>query len=603
MRHSANLWLATALLLLSAILLIPRLEDESLWGDEGWSLVFSDGSPRQVAEDLTIDRHPPFYFMTLYLWRGLAGNELEVVRLLAIFGSLLTAVFLYRLGQRLFGATAALAALFWYVLADDRLAYSIEVRHYTWLLAWATLATWQWVRWLQTGRGAFWYVLALIGGLYTHSFMFVVLLVQGLVSLSLLGLGRRFWRLASLWACSLIAFLPWSLVFAHQFIVRGGITHDMPMTWATGEFLLARYLGPPLAVTLGMALLGLLTPWVTTPYWGLQGRRPHCQAVYWALLALLLPLLLVLLSPHLSEDSRFLTERNLSIILPPLVLLMGLGLVALTGLARWGLVGAVLITALLTDYPNPHNPPWRPIARWLAQYQVAGQPVIADIDGDFGALEYHWEQESSQPQRVVATYELVWNSAQLDPLTALRFEGIGDATGFWYVFWDNDPFFVQAVEGWGFQRMLTLQESHLGSPIYLYRYDDPAALLPLQVARFGADLVLHQAYAPEAITAGQHLSVSLWWSLAQPIPDSYTVSLFLLNEAGQQVAVQDELPTPPLPAWEAGHLYYQLLTLPVAPDLSPGAYTLGLKVYNDGGVLSPAEASEFWILGTVTIER
>lgn len=594
---STSIWITALLLLLLATLLIPRLQTESLWGDEGWSVAFSDESPRQVMDDLAVDRHPPLYFMSLYFWRLAAGDSMVSVRLLALFGSLVGGACFFRLGKQTVGQTAALCSLLLFVLADDRLAYSIEVRHYTWLLACSIASTWFLFRWLQTGRGAFWYVLAVIAGIYTHTFMFMVLLVQGLYSLTILGFSRRFWRLAGLWALALLAFSPWGLVFAHQFVVRGGINHDMPMTWATGEFLLARYFGLPLAVTIGLGGIGVGSSL-------LQKKTPTLPktVLYWAALAIVMPMGLTLLLPSVSNQARFLTERNLSIIVPPLLLLMGVGLATFTGLARWSAVGVVLVTALLTDYPNPHNPPWRPIARLINQYQVDDQPVIADIDGDFDALEYHLEQLGGHPFKVVATYELYDQRDQVDPLTSLRFEGIGEATGFWYVYWDNDPFYLNAVEGWGFQRMATLQDAHLGSPIYLYRYDDPTALLGQNAMRFGPALRLHQAFAAAHVAQGKNLAVSLWWSVEAPLITDYAISVFLLDGAGQLVAQQDESPPQPMSMWEAEQLYYHAPVIQLPPQLPSGEYRLGLKVYNSSQLLPPQSGGDFWEIGVIRVE-
>ncbi|MBZ0307087.1 MAG: hypothetical protein K8I82_13540, partial [Anaerolineae bacterium] len=92
------------LLLLMAFLLIPGLGDKSIWGDEGWSVRFTDGdSPRETIHALTEDRHPPLYFLLLDGWREIAGEKEATMRLLAVFAALFTGAMVYQLGKALFG--------------------------------------------------------------------------------------------------------------------------------------------------------------------------------------------------------------------------------------------------------------------------------------------------------------------------------------------------------------------------------------------------------------------------------------------------------------------------------------------------------------------
>lgn len=563
--------LASILLILFCLRTIPTLAVQSLWGDEGWSVDFTNGdSPRAVLVKLSTDRHPPFYFLLLDGWREVAGEDEIALRWLAVLGSLLTGACIFQLGQTLWKTEAGLAALFFFVMLDKQGDLSREVRHYTWLMFWGTASAWLLIVWLRSGRFSFFYVLTLIAGLYTHSFMFVLLLIQGIYAFSLLRFSRQMGRLVFLWLLAGIAFLPWGLVFWHQYVVQGALRHDLPVSSETLQWLSRDFLGAPLTLFLGLMVLGL---------W----KAPK-SATYYPTLALGLPLLLIFGLPYLSDSLKFLTDRNLSIIIPATALLVGYGIVSFEGFPRHALLAFLLIHGGLTLDAHQVNPPWRLVSHWIAAYQVAGQPVISDIGGAGAALDYHLRQELDPHIRHTSIWNLT-EDPRLEPMSALYFEGIAESSGFWYVFWDNDPTFLNTLGGWGYVQTAHEQTSHENSPIHLYRFD-LATLQTETLAEFGNALRLHRVVVQ---SQGEDWQVLLWWSATEQIFTDYTISVFVRNGAGQLISQVDEQPHfAPMSAWEAHTLVFDGHHLPKAEG------ELGIKVYNGDEILFLANGDEFW---------
>jgi hypothetical protein len=159
---------------------------------------------------------------------------------------------------------------------------------------------------------------------------------------------------------------------------------------------------------------------------------------------------------------------------------------------------------------------------------------------------------------------------------------------------------------WGFVRTGEAKFCHLGSPIYLYRYDLPA-IQENTIATYGDALRLHQVVVPETITAGESLTVSLWWSAVQPIGSDVNISVFLLDNAGGLKAQHDGFPqdgSRPTSALGVGELIYDAHAISIPADLPSGEYRLVVKVYSplDGSIWTTEAGEEYAIVGSVRVQ-
>src|SRR5690606_10838474 len=74
-----------ATLLLAFALRTHDAEVRSLWADEGWTMLLSEGpGVGDVVQALADDQHPPLYFVLLRLWRDVAGDTEFATRYLGI---------------------------------------------------------------------------------------------------------------------------------------------------------------------------------------------------------------------------------------------------------------------------------------------------------------------------------------------------------------------------------------------------------------------------------------------------------------------------------------------------------------------------------------
>jgi hypothetical protein len=243
------------------------------------------------------------------------------------------------------------------------------------------------------------------------------------------------------------------------------------------------------------------------------------------------------------------------------------------------MAGLVIVMSLTTVDAQRQYPDWRAVTRNVTQNHLDDEPVLMDIwVGDF-PVRYYIDQQMGADVPRVSLREWRDQYRTLFLPTLLGYLQQHDA--FWLIYWGDKPMdeYGGLIAQEGFQRTAALSVDHLGTPLYSYRYDklngDP-------LATFSGVLALHKFNSAAQAAPGQTLMVSLWWTALQTPPLDYSVSVFLLDQNGSLAAQHDG---PPLDGvsltstWRPGELKYDRHTLLLAPTLSSGSYTLGVKVY------------------------
>ena len=147
-----------------------------------------------------------------------------------------------------------------------------------------------------------------------------------------------------------------------------------------------------------------------------------------------------------------------------------------------------------------------------------------------------------------------------------------------------------------------------------YQQDRPqrdVGLLSETTAGFGNRLRLEGAAFAESANAGEMLYITLAWRGLPDLfeqPETFTISVRLVDGAGRLVAQSDESPSPQTDAWEKDVRYLQSMALPVAANSRPGTYSLEVVAYRQDTqeVLAPEGKSvldgQRLRLGEVTLE-
>jgi mannosyltransferase len=391
------LWLAGAVLLSCAALLL-RLHDishESLWYDEGYTLLFSRMSIQNLVLVGGAHEHPPLFYLLVHAMPDIDAVYLAPRFLAAVAGSV--AVFaLYCLGSRLFGRPAGLVAAVLLTISPLHLWQSQDGRAYELaglfvILSYLALATT-----LDRREHRWWlaYVLCTLLALYTDYTTVFTLIPQ--VVLLPAARGRRQVRpLLLAWLSIGLLYLPWvpMLIGDTSGVVQGywipsptvnavaqaalellGLASPCP----TGTSCTVRLAPVPLlSMSMGIAPALIAAAALAVLVHGLRRRElTLVMVVLWLLVPFALLLLISTVRPLFLD--RYVMGASF-----PIYLMLGVLATRFTRFDRraFAAAAAVVVLAALNVvdtrmvFATQTNPDWKSPMRDLASAYVRGQAV------------------------------------------------------------------------------------------------------------------------------------------------------------------------------------------------------------------------------------
>jgi mannosyltransferase len=618
------------LVFLAFVLRVYHLDFQSLWSDEGISLLRSSQPLGQMLRLMPVE-HVPGYFVLLNFWLPRAGTSDFALRLPSLIPSVLVVALAYRMGADLGSRRAGLAAALLLSTGAFQIWYGQEARMYSWLLATACGSTWFLWRTLQVQRLRLqvngpnysgqdrppqpstiniqpfnlipWsgYVLCTAATLYLHHYGFLLPMAQTVFALVWLATTRD-WRKFLAWVAAGVAvvllYLPWVPRFLGIFGFPGWRQALDPraLPW---RYLAAYTVGDPMPAPwhdwlpwlyLVLALLGLWTWWrqsrmaafllfcvTAVPFAGaiaLAIRQPDYHERYTIFISA--PLVLFVargLWPFRTGShetvGRHPLRTALRNTLPALLLAL---LVAANSLALY---------RLYTD-PSVQKADYKSAVRRIEQNEQPGDVILLD---------------GPEPQQIFLHYyhgQTPWfdmrplmKSSEADAAATMT-ETINGAGRAWVLrhYHDEGP-----VQAWLAHNAWPTGQSYYGG-LYFDLYGLPALQSVAQPAgqAFGPALTLKRldlvggepAGDSTTVRAGDLLGVTTEWQVLEA-PPPLKFSLRLQDGRGQRWAAEDYVPQAgfaPSETWQPGQTVTDRHALVLPPDLPPGRYHVALVLYD-----------------------
>ncbi|MDP2728381.1 MAG: glycosyltransferase family 39 protein [Dehalococcoidia bacterium] len=566
-----------ALVLLAAFALrIYRIEYQSIWGDEAYSIWRSAlplyQIPWQVAKTGNL---APLYYFLLHFWQGIAGPSELAIRSFSLFFGILALPVAYKLMARLHNRESGLLVALLGAASPFWVYYSQEAKMYAQMAFLVLLSSYLFLRAFDRNsggstdaaptraryqRGGVWlylaYGLASAAAIYTHYFAIFAILAHGayLLAYRRLRLGIRPW-LASL-SLAAVLVLPWALyaasalTWAGSSIKRGSIGLDTILSqvfraFAVGNFLEGDLLPWVLGVALALVFLGLLAA---------SGRTR-----LFLLLGIVLPVLgvyLVSFIPHPGWSRYFMaaSPAYYGLVAAGLAYLyrrhFALGTAALLVLVPSGL-------SLANYYFDPQfaRYDYRTQIRELVSSSTPEDGVIANGPEDFPAFFYYFDR--SIPYYVLPNLQI---SSRTD---IEAFLGSLRRSGLWLVKYMPPDFDTDnAIEDWLKRNAFPLETKWVENVTFTYyslpqEHGDPVpgAQAPATFEK-GVRLL---GYRAQTRPWGKRsiLQLTLLWQTDQKVDSAYTVFVHALDGASQKVGQGDGEPVgglSPTTAWKPGEL-------------------------------------------------
>jgi hypothetical protein len=635
--------LASALLLIAYALRAFRLDYQSLWWDETYSVDVARHGPPAIVSQARADPLP--HFFALWAWMNGAGHSEYAVRYLSLLLGLLALPLLYRLVRELGCRRAAMLAAAGLAVSGLGVYYSQEARLHMLGLVLVLAAACALGQAVRTNRPAAWagYGALAAAALYSHYYAALALL--GL-NLPLLwwqkARGEPGWWLAN--GCAVLAFAPWAAVAAGRFgSGMAGQTTGNPAPGPgqfiadTSSFLLFGRTADP-QVSIGPALFGLALllvacrlvvrkggprGWMLAGYallppagsYAVAVALPGTYDVRYSLLAL--PAWLALLALGVNQvlraarrgpsapfpHSRTARERSAYALIadrdPPRRERVAGGRQRRRAGARAALTFGMALAsmafviptawALARNYAEPTaaRDDYRAAFSAVRRRALPSDVLLYDSPVQVSAVDYYFAD------RPIATATVPLDASQ----AALAGELAGlqrQHQGIWLLLALDRR---HAVEQWLDSFATPVSNQWFGGGLRLKHY--LPAPKPLRDATLPDGDAVHADTGPlrlEAVglprqTPSGSLPVALLWTANRPPATDLSVSLQLFGPGGARIAQLDRPPLQgalPTSRWQPGEAYVDELRLPLPNDsLASGLYRLEATAYGPGQPAAP----------------
>jgi mannosyltransferase len=387
------------LLIAGCWLRVWRIGSNSLWFDEAFTRdVAVYGNPLTIARNEIGDLHPPLYFVLLSIWVRLAGDSEVSLRALSAFAAMLALPAFYHLGRLLFNRRAGTVALILGAFSPLQIYYAQEVRNYMLSI---TMAAWMLVGLVALLRGKRYgwpiFVLAALGGLYTHYFTGLLLVAVNLWLL-LYRPARQQWRrwlpadivIAVLYVPQLSPFIQQSQA------VIGSFWIDKPNPAAPITTLTFLLFGTSFPHSVDFIPILVLMVVLVIAALDIFRKAPRRIRPYWLLCAAsILVVLLSVMGISLVRSSIYL-DKSFGLLSPLLIAAIA-GSVAYArrpSPVPWltALLVVLMIVGVLNHafVPDPAKPPFRQIAAdLLARPDALSVPILYLHDSLPLSMDYY----------------------------------------------------------------------------------------------------------------------------------------------------------------------------------------------------------------------
>lgn len=207
-------WVLAYVFIIAANLIVRfiGLPQESLYGDEAFSVFFAQQPIENLYERLIYDRNPPFYFFLLHFWIKLFGYNSIFLKGLSVLFSIGTAFFLIKLSTKYLNRLTAILVSILFLFSNIWLLVSHELRAFSLVGFLTVLSFYYYLNILKQSRisSAIGLTITNLLLLFSHYLTFYIPIVQFLCALLFLKENRKGFRLYIYSQLTALAiFIPW----------------------------------------------------------------------------------------------------------------------------------------------------------------------------------------------------------------------------------------------------------------------------------------------------------------------------------------------------------------------------------------------------------
>lgn len=621
--------LAILILLLAFVVRALGLDAESLWYDEGYTVMFAQRGVADIAADAArLELNTPLHYLVLQTWMALAGTSEFALRLPSVLAGLVAVALAFPLARLALGRDGALPALL-VALSPVCVMTAREVRMYALASALCAASTVLLLMCLERGDRRLWlaWAAASLAAFATHVLAAFVIGAQAVVVALWAYRAWRTTRASPRMPAVIVGAVCGAVAVAAVALLLGGSSYG---TTYRGQLGAIETIGQSFAAQLLPRLLpaSLIGPAAAgaAAAFGLAGvglrRRPLGLAL-WAITGLSL-LGIALFGAATGKFS----SRYPAIIAPLFVACLALALAqvgagapaaraaAAASAAAWIVASVFGLWQIRTNAAYANEDFRGAVAHIRANIQPDEEVVL--VSGHFAPVfQYYWGGTGMGPALALPADDVlnVNNTLTYTSTVAAMNRALAGKGGAWLLLWQDDVIDPTGLAPALLRRQSenlaaqTNTDAYAGLRLQRYRFFHPFQPLPEVFASrstiepTGAERGLSGlgCAQPQPARAGDGwIEVHCLWQVEPFVPLSvYTkVSLRLFDGAGNQVLQSDQPIAPngmPFVPYDKPILGAYFIELP--KDLPAGEYLLRAIPYTDAEQLAPQVVTPITVLG------
>lgn len=314
-----NIWLFSLIAFIGIILRIYKLGYHDLWYDEALSALLA-----QHLKFTSFDPQAPLYnFILSVLDKFTTLNEF-ILRVPSFIFGFLSILGIYYLGKLLFGRNVGIWSAILLTISPLHIWYSQEARAYTAAIFLVILSSYFFIRSIKDNNLKFWmlFFITQVVGVYANYLFWLWFIPQVAIIYFFRNKINNFKKLALVFAGVFLIYLPWLSIFftkLQSFLDEFWIAKPTLFSFYTLFCNLnLGYTAAPKIFFVSFFLFGSIL------VWGIYiGSRKYKNSTLTGLCFLILPVIITFI---ISKRNSFFISRQLSMVLPFYLILIGLGI-------------------------------------------------------------------------------------------------------------------------------------------------------------------------------------------------------------------------------------------------------------------------------------
>ena len=355
------------LMLLNLVLKGIFISNNSIGGDEPFSIYHAQMDVYSIISQLSAGNNPPFYEVLLHFWIKVFGISETSVRFPSLIFSTLTTLFLYKIGTHHLNKRIAIFSTLLFIFSNYQIGFAHEARVYALFIMLSSSSMFYYLNIITKPIKKNDLTLLFFSNLlliYSHYFGFFVLFIQGLTILTNKDLRSKYWKHLILFSSVILLFyLPNLSILINRFIDSSnhgtwvnkpnGILSiiDVLRTFNNEQYGINTLFGSKPILTVLLLLL-FITGIITFSYNRFTGIR--ILAKQYIVFSFLIPFVLIFL---ISFKIPMFHDRYLIFITIGYYFIIGITIEYLfqNRIAKYSISSVFLMAIILTTNPNISN--------------------------------------------------------------------------------------------------------------------------------------------------------------------------------------------------------------------------------------------------------